>query len=202
MSRTSVVAALTLVVVACGSGEQRNQGANDAANSSANVSAATGNDATAPAAPIADRRAVVLEATGLRVVNSEGGAARPLAFGMPADQTLQALTAAFGRPPVERGTNAECGAGPLEIVQWEGGFTALFQEDRFAGWGAGAGLATVDGIGIGSTRRDLERSQDPQIEPSSLGTEFSAGGLGGILASDDPGAEITELWAGVTCHFR
>jgi hypothetical protein len=60
----------------------------------------------------------------------------------------------------------------------------------------------MNGIGVGSTRAQLDAAFDPQITQSSLGTEFSAAGLGGVLESPAPTARITSLWAGTGCIFR
>ena len=70
------------------------------------------------------------------------------------------------------------------------------------GYAFAPGLTTADGIGIGSTRVELEASREVEVEATTLGTEFSAGGLGGLFASPEPAAEIVSLWAGLTCHFR
>jgi hypothetical protein len=40
------------------------------------------------------------------------------------------------------------------------------------------------------------------IDDTSLGVEFSAGDLHGILSSRRMDAVVTNLWAGVTCIFR
>jgi hypothetical protein len=40
------------------------------------------------------------------------------------------------------------------------------------------------------------------IEDSTLGIEFSAGGMSGLLSMRESSGEITNLWAGVTCIAR
>ena len=110
------------------------------------------------------------------------------------------------RGPADRGTASECGAGPLDYSAWADGLTLYFQDGRFAGWAlderAGGAHATASGIGPGSTRRALEAAYDPNIEQSSLGMEFSAEGLSGVLDGSGLEARVTALWAGVSCVFR
>ena len=81
-----------------------------------------------------------------------------------------------------------------------------FVEEAFAGWSLGpdgSGVSTVDGIAIGSTRDALESGGSVvAIAPSSLGTEFSAGNVAGLLGSADAGAVVTHLWAGQACIAR
>lgn len=162
---------------------------------SANAPATTG----APAGGVV----VALDGDGIRLVDPESGASRPLAFGTARDQATETLADAFGSPPVEQATNAECGAGPILHVRWPNGFVGLFQDDRFLGWDARArGLATADGIGIGSTRSQVEASREIEVEETSLGTEFRAGGLGGVFESAAADAPLVALWAGLTCLFR
>jgi len=40
------------------------------------------------------------------------------------------------------------------------------------------------------------------VSQTTLGTEFDAGGVYGILTSASARAEVTSLWAGTTCVFR
>ena len=147
---------------------------------------------------------LAVEAEGLRLVDTQSGAARPLPFGMPQDQLL-ALLEAF-RGPADGGTNSECGAGPLDYAVWADGLTLHFQEDRFAGWAldprAAGAHATMSGIAPGSTRRELEAVYEVQVEETTLGTEFHAGGLEGILDGQGQDARISVMWAGVSCVFR
>ena len=146
---------------------------------------------------------VNLDDEGVRLVDPATGSARALPFGTPMATVIAALEASFGAAPVEQEVNPECGAGPVLHARWANGFVALAQEDRFLGWDSRErGLTTADGIGIGSTRAELEASREVQVEESTLGVEFSAGGLGGLFASAEPQARITSIWAGLTCVFR
>ena len=129
---------------------------------------------------------LAVEADGLRLVDPASGAARALPFGMPQEQLL-ALLEGF-RGPADGGTNPECGAGPVDYAAWADGLTLNFQESRFAGWAldqrAQGSHATMSGIGPGSTRRELEAAYEIEVEQTSLGIEFTAGGIGGILDGD------------------
>ena len=124
-----------------------------------------------------------MEVEGLRLVNAQSVAAQPLPFGMSRSQLLELLEAFRG--PADGGTNSECGAGPLDYSAWADGLTLWFQDGRFAGWALdprAAGVhATMSGIGPGSTRRELEAAYQVQVEETTLGTEFHAGGIEGLL---------------------
>lgn len=155
-----------------------------------------------PERPAAAARPAALDGEGVRFVDPSTGATRLLAFGTPSQPALAALGTAMG-PPAERQVNSDCGAGPILHVQWPNGFTALIQEERFLGWGvAEPGLTTMDGVGLGSRRSQIEQGRQISVEETTLGTEFRSGDIGGLLSSDQADAEITHLWAGLTCHFR
>jgi hypothetical protein len=102
--------------------------------------------------------------------------------------------------------NSECGSGPQTITQWPNGLTLHEAGGEFIGWSASANtdaaLTTMAGVGIGSTRSDLEAAYTVEVSESSLGTEFSTGDLFGILSSSGPDAVIENLWAGTVCNFR
>lgn len=148
---------------------------------------------------------IALDGAGLRLVDPGSGSARPLEFGSAESTAVVAVTAALGAP-LERGANSECGAGPLEFAVFRSGLTLTLQERRFAGWSVrgtdGREFTTMAGIGLGSTRAELESVHAATIQSTSLGTEFHAGGLQGVLESGAPGARITHLWAGVNCIAR
>lgn len=172
---------------------------NAASNSAFNsANAATPAGPGRPADPVL--APLVLEGHGLRISGVAPGTELP--FNSPKDATVEAVTKALGRPPTERGTNDECGGGSLEFATWEGEITAWFEEDRFAGWDSKGKLKTPGGIAIGSSRADLAPLRGLEVEESSLGTEFRAGGLSGVLASKAPDARVTHLWGGSTCVFR
>ncbi len=129
------------------------------------------------------------------------------AFGMPRAEIVAAVTAIRGAP-TGTGANAECGAGPMEFVHF-GGLSLNFQEGRFVGWSvsppAGARpLEDHSGLRLGTARANLTDADQPPatIETSTLGVEFDADGIGGLLSSDAPDATVTHLWAGTNCQFR
>lgn len=155
-----------------------------------------------PRSPARSGRNLAVDAEGLHVV--AGATPRPLPFGLPQERVLAVLQAFRG--PADRGTNSECGAGPLDYAVWADGLTLHFQDGRFAGWAldgrAEGAHSTRSGIGPGSTRRELEAAYNSRIEQSSLGTEFTAGGISGILHGAGGEARITDMWAGLSCVFR
>jgi hypothetical protein len=162
-----------------------------------------GATAAAPAASSTAKAALVnLEGEGLRLVDPDNGHASPLPFGSPKAQTLAALGKAMGGAPDKQETN-DCGPGQLLSASWNKGLTVLFQDDKFVGWSGAVDLKTGDGIGFGSTRAQLKAAYpDAKISQTSLGTEFSAGGLSGVLESEGPDAAISDIWAGMTCVAR
>ena len=153
----------------------------------------------AAAAPVASPRqtpSLVLEGEGLRLAGSS------LAFGTPEAATIEAVTEALGRPPAERGANDECGGGGLKFAAWKDEITLWFDSDGFVGWDSKGVLETAGGIGLGSSRSELGALDGLEVQESTLGTEFLAGGIGGILDSSKPGAKVIHLWGGSTCVFR
>ena len=150
-------------------------------------------------APPAD---IALDGEGLRFVNAATGSTRLLPFGAPEGQVLTALEPIRGAPTA-RSSNDECGAGPLAFADWGDDFQLVFQEGRFVGWSVDdPGLTTMSGVGVGSSRDDLEAAYKAEVGQSTLGTEFSAGDLHGLLSTRGPTARVTTLWAGTICVFR
>jgi hypothetical protein len=198
LARKSIGRALAGILLlglgACGSPPRQGEG-----NA---VSAET--DAAAPAAPAASAdpalAPLLLEGHGLRLSGVAPGTELP--FDSPKAATIEAVTKALGRPPGERGTNEECGGGGLEFAAWKDEITIWFENDRFVGWDSKGKLKTPGGVGVGSSRDDLAPLRGIEVEESTLGTEFRAGGLSGILASKAPDAKVIHLWGGSTCVFR
>lgn len=153
----------------------------------------------APAgAEAAARNAVALNLApdGLQTV--AGASSRSLPFGTPAEVVLRVVEAATQTLP-ERSRNADCGEGPLDIATYPR-IAVYFQEGRFVGWSArGRGLTTMGGVGIGSKRAAVEGVIDAPVEETSLGQEFTSGGLSGLYDAND---SVSALWAGSTCIAR
>lgn len=126
-----------------------------------------------------------------------------LVYGAPRSQVRAYLDRAFGRPPATE--ERDCGPGRLVSHRWEG-ITAYVDATGFVGWAAeGEAFVTESGIGIGSSRSEVEAAY-PQatVTESSLGTELfvpgpaEGGGLSGIYE----GGEVIALWSGATCVAR
>lgn len=204
--RTPIVIMVAAGLAGCGSAPVERK-TTPATPNAATASASPAPIATASpnpnAPPAAQAPALAIDGEGLRLVDPASGRARPIAFGTPRSDVLSALAR---RGPPQTGTNAECGAGPLAYARFGDGLTLQFQDDRFAGWSvdrAGTGrISTMSGIGPGSTRADLEGAYAVRFPDSTLGTEFAAGDMGGLLDGPARTARITDLWAGVTCLFR
>ena len=184
---------LMLGVAACGPAPGPADGAN--ASAPGNAAAEETKRPVEPAPP-----ALVLEGAGLRIPG--GPSPRTVSFDTPKSEAIEALTKALGRPPTELGSNDECGGGGMDFAAWEGEITAWFLDGRFAGWDNKGKLKTLEGVGLGSRRSDLAGVRGFQVEESTLGTEFRAGGLSGILDSAAADAKVTHLWGGATCVFR
>jgi hypothetical protein len=202
--RFPAIAAGLLVFAAC----DRDGPEQAPAQSLPEASAPAQSEREAPvAAPIPARPALVIEAEGVRLFDPATGSGRPIAFGAAQDDVLRAL--AFLGPHTLENV-AECGAGPMDFASWPNGLQLHFQEARFVGWAAdnsmlkrGAGpVTTAAGVGPGSTRKDLESAYSARIEETTLGMEFEAGGLFGVLDGDGPSDKIEVMWGGESCNFR
>lgn len=165
--------------------------------------------APAPAAPpeaAADAPRLAVEGEGLRWFLPPNGSARPIPFGRPEAEVLASIERVRGE--AGKGINQDCGAGPVRYANWADGLSLVFQGGRFAGWGldgrATGAIATADGIGPGATRAQLEAAYGIPVvvRQTSLGTEWRAGAVSGLL--DGPGrqAKVTDMWAGVNCVAR
>ena len=174
--------------------------------------------AAAPPPTVAARPPLLaLTSNALQLVSQPTGSTREIAFGMPQDELVGLVSKVLQAEPRSVGINSECGAGPLKMASWSNGLTVVFQEKQagaarewqFVGWYAGAAsgaapkVATMAGVGIGSTRAALEGAYVIKVAKSTLGQEFSTtSGLYGILNGPGPAAVITSLWSGTSCNFR
>jgi hypothetical protein len=165
--------------------------ANEAAVLSPTATAAVATANAAAAAPaVAAVPAYTLAGNGLQP---------GLAFGTPRSAAVEAARAAFGTP-TGREHNDECGEGPMDFISFRG-LQLGFREGRLTGWalsGADPALRSAGGLAVGAPRSVLG---DAEVDrESTLGPEFSIGGIGGIL--DEGGSRIEALWAGDACQFR
>lgn len=147
---------------------------------------------------------LAIEAEGLRMF-SPSGSAREIPFGSPQETTIGLVVGFLGaREAPQVTTNSECGAGPIQFAEFSNGLQLLFQNDQFQGWFVReAGITTVDGMGVGSTRASIEESRTIEMQDdSTLGAEFDSGGVGGFLEGSGSTATVSGLYAGLTCFFR
>lgn len=120
-----------------------------------------------------------------------------------------ALAKVLGEP--NRGaTNTECGAGPVDFTDFDGGLTLNFQDGALVGWNwhlpyegdapTAQNVALASGETLGASRASIEgREGFALVEDSTLGEEFTlAGGIGGFIEED----EVSMLYAGTQCFFR
>lgn len=148
---------------------------------------------------------LAVEGEGLRLFDRQTSAASPIAFGRPAASVLATLERLRG--PAGKGTNQDCGAGPVQYANWADGLSLVFQRDRFVGWGlnrrAAGAIGTSSSIGPGSTRAQLDDAYgDVRFSRSSIGQEFSVAGISGLIEGASGDAKITDMWAGISCVAR
>jgi hypothetical protein len=204
MHRSTVVA-LSCALVACQQGDAV-PGRSGSTDARPLDSVAVAQPAVQDSAPDSGAGVLLaLDGEGLRLVLEPTGSTRLLAFGMEASAVLTALTASLG-PSRSRGTNTDCGAGAMDFVVFADGLSIGIQQERFVGWSARASesgtLTTMSGVGVGSTRAALDSTYVADVARSSLGVEWEAGGIAGVLDGESSSARITDMWAGANCVAR
>lgn len=163
---------------------------------------------------------LILTSNALQVINTTTGSTSEIPFGKPFDEMKEIVSRILQSKPISEGINTECGAGPLKMASWNNGLTLVFQKKgaqsvesespwEFAGWYVSLNprnttkSTTMAGIGIGSTRGEMESAYVIIVKKSSLGYEFSTtSGLYGIFDGMGKQAKITTMWSGVSCNFR
>lgn len=163
---------------------------------------------------------LILTSNALQAINTTTGSTTEIPFGKPFDEMEEIVTRILQSKPISEGINAACGAGPLKMASWNNGLTLVFQKKgvpsvesespwEFAGWYLSLNprnttkITTMSGIGIGSTRGEMESAYVIIVKKSSLGYEFSTtSGLYGIFDGMGKQAKITSMWSGVSCNFR
>lgn len=110
----------------------------------------------------------------------------------------------------EQGEQPDCPAGPATFARFgdlDGGLPLTLQEGALVGWSISQGspLTTTAGIGIGSTKADVDAAYGPTevVPDSTIGIElFLENGLSVLLDADAPDGTVIALWAGINCIFR
>ncbi len=172
---------------------------------SAGNSAIRGDMNAQPGSATTQKAVLAVEGEGIRFFNPVTAAATPIPFGRPQSEVLAMLERVRG--PAGKGTNEDCGAGPVQYANWPDRLSLVFQRDRFVGWsldGRAAGaISTAGSIGPGSTRESLDGTYgDIEVQKTSLGDEFRGGGFFGLLDGPNATSRITNMWAGVNCVAR
>lgn len=223
----AAVLALGLAATACGSSS--NEGTATAGSdvtteaSAATTDSAAGTTATT-AGPASSSTTASGAASSTAVPAAEGGlgigpdglqlidGARitQLPFGTGKDEVFTFLEEVLGASPTVTESSPECGNQADEQLLWPGQLSIDIRDDQMISWqlAQGSPLTTVSGVGLGSTRAEVESSIVIMVDETSLGTEFATegtgegGGMGGLLTGPEPTATVTELWAGEICAFR
>lgn len=173
------------------------------ADSAAASSVETASAGTAAPAADSTTRAITLAADGLQVAGG-AGAPRRLAFGSGRARVLAEVGAVLGEPS-QQGTMEECPSGPLYQVSYAAGMQLSFQDSAFVGWFArqNSRQRTAAGIGPGSTLAQLRAAYPAtKVEETSLGWEFDAGELYGIVTDTTAAGAVEVVFAGINCIFR
>ncbi|MCB1007055.1 MAG: hypothetical protein KDB35_22925, partial [Acidimicrobiales bacterium] len=132
-------------------------------------------------------------------------------FGTPADEAIAALTEALGPPVSEGGTACASGSDSgVQLLSWTNFSVEIGSESGLYLWslatsgsfGAGPppppGLATPEGLGVGSTLAQFESTYEvTAVRPDALGNPINHHFVGDrfkATALDD--GELYGLWAG------
>jgi len=147
-----------------------------------------------------DSGRLALDPGGLRIFMTSNGSARAIPFGTAMAQTVDVVRRVHGAP-VNETRSEDCNA---DVATFPDNLVLYFTNDEFVGWSVrdGSTLTTAYGIGTGMTRAQLDSGYVAEVKQTSLGTEFTAGMLAGLLESPASGARITHLWSGATCIAR
>ena len=160
----------------------------------------------AASTPTDTAMALALTGEGLFLVEEEGGSTTLLPFGMDMATVQSAVTDLLGRPEMVS-VNEECPGDPFISAIWADGLVLNADGEEFIGWSVRPEVGsdqftTLAGVGVGSSRGDLEAVYTVTVFESTIGTEFTAGQLAGLLSDPSPEAEVTDFWAGTVCIFR
>ena len=121
---------------------------------------------------------------------------------------MTVLVQVLGAPTENGPGTAECPNGQDWVAVWPAAILLGFQGGTLLTWSLRPDSALTDmtGIGIGSSRADVESTWSITLQDTSLGAEFftdaDGSGFGGVFSDSSPTAVVTNLWAGPSCIFR
>ena len=150
-----------------------------------------------------------IDSTGLALLDDQGAVLLRAHFEETTrDELVDALDEHLGVDGLPTDLDS-CGEGPMEAVRYPG-ISTYYQDDLFAGWFLDDSpesevFRTVDDIGIGSTKQDLDEAYGGEIsiEETSLGIEWmSSTGFSGTLTEHSQEGTVDHLWAGMACIAR
>ncbi len=145
---------------------------------------------------------------GLLLTDIKTGSATPLTFGAPETTVVDTIRSVLGEPASHGPGTPDCPNGQDAVAVWPDDLMLEFDAGTFLAWSArpATELTSLTGVGIGTSRTELDAVLDVEVFDSTLGVEFFTpdppGGFGGILSSDGPDGVVEILWAGPICAFR
>jgi len=137
-----------------------------------------GDDAVEPATPTSEEATPTMKAEPAATILLDGEGLGIVAFDQPADEVRAELERIIGSPPSDPWMQADW----IEFVGWDDlglyvGFDSPTSADftgvsRFLGWdqvaaAGGAGFATAEGIGVGSTLAELQATYGDRLDVAS-----------------------------------
>jgi hypothetical protein len=134
-----------------------------------------------------------------------GASTRNLNFGSDKAAVMTALQSAEGAPrSVDTGSRCEDGSGRVFDTVLYDGLSVYFLNSTLSGWRVSkVQFTTLDGVGPGSTLTQLRAAfGEVKVTDSSLGVEWSAGALGGVLSGKSDDSIVGEMFAGDLCIIR
>lgn len=138
---------------------------------------------------------------GLGLASADATTTATLPFGAPFHESLRSLTTILGHD-FSVYLPEECPAGPVVVVSFTRQIDLIYQQDRLAGYmlRPGSTMTTQAGVGLGTPLAGLGSFATLEIMESSLGWEFQAGEISGLLSERE--GIVEHLWSGTVCIFR
>ncbi|MGI3184446.1 hypothetical protein [Nioella aestuarii] len=138
---------------------------------------------------------------GLGLSAADATATATLPFGAPFHESLRTLATIMGHD-FSVYLPEECPAGPVVVVSFPNQIDLIYQQDQLAGFmlRRGSTLTTQAGVGLGTPLAALGSFATLDVMESTLGWEFQAGQIHGLLSERE--GIVEHLWSGTVCIFR